>query len=245
MADPMTHEPPHIGTLSERSLHAALKALYAQPGDLLEYRLGGYVIDIVRGLSFEDTAQINDQPQLCIEIQTANFSNAKRKLAALVEICPVRLVYPIPYERVVVRVEDGGEIVSRRKAPKRGTVLDVFPELVSFPALITHPHFSLDVLLIREEVIWHNDGKGSWRRKRWSIADRRLVEIVSRHTFEFAADFAALLPQLPAEFDTGELAKALRVQRQRAGKIAYCLRAMRVIEACGKRKNAFLYRRLL
>lgn len=233
-----------IGELGERSLHAALKVALAQPGDVLEYPVGDYVVDIVRGLSFEDTAPINDQPQLCIEIQTGSFAQAKRKLNALVEICPVRLVHPIPHERVIVRVEQGGEIVSRRKAPKRGTVLDVFPELVSIPALIAHPNFALDVLLIREEMIWHNDGKGSWRRKRWSIADRRLVEIVSRHSFEAPADFAALLPDLPETFDTGELATGLRVPRHRAGKIAYCLRAMGVLELCGKRGRAYLYRRV-
>ena len=33
-----------IGTLAEKSLHVALKAHYMQPGDVLEYDLGGYVI---------------------------------------------------------------------------------------------------------------------------------------------------------------------------------------------------------
>ncbi len=45
----MTASSPHIGTLGERSLHAALKEWYAEQGDLLEREVDGYVIDIVRG----------------------------------------------------------------------------------------------------------------------------------------------------------------------------------------------------
>ena len=38
-----------IGTLQESQLHAALKAWYSGPGDRLETRLDGYVVDILRG----------------------------------------------------------------------------------------------------------------------------------------------------------------------------------------------------
>ena len=62
-----------IGTLQENSLHAALKTWYAQPGDQLECKVDGYVIDLVRG-------------DLLVEVQTANFSAIKRKLLKLLEI---------------------------------------------------------------------------------------------------------------------------------------------------------------
>ena len=38
-----------IGLLNEKSLHSALKHWYAKPGDLLEFALDGYVVDILRG----------------------------------------------------------------------------------------------------------------------------------------------------------------------------------------------------
>ncbi len=59
-------------------------------------------------------------------------------------------------------------------------------------------------------------------------------------------DFAALLPaDLPDSFDSGELAKAIHQQRPLAQKMAYCLRAMGVIQVTAKRGKALLYSRVI
>jgi hypothetical protein len=229
--------PSHIGTLAEKSLHAALKAWYARPGDMLEYPLSGYVVDIARPLP--------DDPDgyQCIEIQTRSLSTIKPKLRALLDSFPIRVIYPIAQERHIVRVDTDGVILSRRKSPKRGTVYHLFPEFVSLPALAAHPHFVLEVLLIREEEYWLDDGRGSWRRKHWSIHDRQLLDVVQAVPLATPADFAALLPAgLPDTFDTQELAQAIRQPRFLAQKMSYCLREMAVLEVVGKRKNALLYR---
>src|SRR5262249_33624770 len=128
-----------IGTLRENSLHAGLKAWYAKPGDETECLLDGYVVDLRRGESI-------------IEIQTGHFSQIKRKLAVLLEQRPVRLVYPVAVERWIVRVgPDRRKPLSRRKSPRRGNIAEVFTELVSFPELLVHPNFNLEVAMIREE----------------------------------------------------------------------------------------------
>jgi hypothetical protein len=219
-----------IGTLQENSLHAALKVWYTQPGDQLETVVDGFVIDLVRG-------------NLLVEVQTANFSAIKRKLMRLIETHPVRLVYPIPYEKWILRMAaDGVTPLGRRKSPKRGQVEDIFHELVRFPQLIQHINFTLEVLLIREEVIWLEDGRGSWRRKGRSIADRRLLEIVSRNLFTGPDDFLRLIPSnLPQVFTVRELARDSGQPRYLARKMAYCLREMGVIELSGKRGRAFAY----
>ena len=85
----------HISTLNEKPLHAALKAWYRQPGDRLEVRLEGYIIDVIRD-------------QLLIEIQTASFASLKRKLYALTARHPVRLVYPVAREKWLVKLADDG-----------------------------------------------------------------------------------------------------------------------------------------
>ena len=227
-----------IGTLTEKSMHTALKALYAQPGDLLECELDGYVVDIVR------RSEVDATLCQCIEIQTRNLAKLKSKLHALLERYPIQVVYPIAQERFIVRMEANGVIQSRRKSPKHGTILHVFPELVSIPAFVRHPHFSLIALLIREEEIWLDDGQGSWRRKHWSIYDRRLLEVVQPIPLYAPADYAALLPAgLPSEFDSHQLATALNQPRFLAQKMAYCLRRMGVLELRGKRGNSFIYGR--
>lgn len=218
-----------IGQLQEKSLHAALKALYARPGDSLETPVQGYIIDIVR----ED---------MLIEIQTRNFAALKHKLIHLLQTHCVRLVHPIAQERWIVRVSADGEIVSRRKSPRHGTLDLLFRELIRFPELIAHPNFSIEVVFTQEEEIWRDDGRGSWRRKRWSIADRRLLSVVEQFTFETLEDFRALLPEsLPQPFTTADLAAARKCSRGLAQKMAFCLRQMSILDIVGKRGNALLY----
>jgi hypothetical protein len=229
---PEEHEPPlsSIGLLQESSLHAALKTWYARPGDRFEVPVDGFVVDIVRD-------------GLLIEIQTRNFSALKAKLNRLVERYRVRLLYPVAREKWIIRMDAGGKKqISRRKSPRRGTVEHLFLELVRIPALASHPNLSLEVLLTREEELWQDDGRGSWRRKGWSIADRRLVEVVGSIPLNGPEDFRALLPAtLPRPFTTGDLALAIGQPTYLAGKMAYCLRQMGAIEIAGKRGRSWLY----
>jgi hypothetical protein len=224
----------NIGVERETSLHAALKQWCAQDGDCFEVRLdSGHVADILCA----DNLSI-------IEIQTRSFSSLKRKLTQLIEERPVRLVHPVAQTRTITRISGDGEIISRRKSPKRDRAEQVFKELVSLPALILHPNFSLDVLLIHEEQIWRDDGAGSWRRKGWSIADRRLIDVIERVALASQGDFARFLPDSLAEtFTVKDLATASKLAQPLAGKMAYCLREMGVIQVIGKQGKAWVYSR--
>jgi hypothetical protein len=174
-------------------------------------RLNGYVIDIVRP----------DDP-LLIEIQTTNFTAIKDKLAQLVADYRVRLVYPVPHEKWIVRQDGDGTILGRRRSPRRGAVVDAFRELVRIPHLLAHPNFSLDVLLIREDEIRRYDGRRGWRRKGWVIHEHRLLDVVEQHTFAAPADWCALLPDdLPDVFTTADLARGIERPRRLAQQMVY------------------------
>ncbi len=218
-----------IGELSERSLHAALKAHLQQPGDAVELPLDGYVIDIVRG----------DQ---LIEIQTRHLYALRKKFRRLLPDHAIHLVHPIAAEKWIVREDADGRFISRRKSPKKGQVVDVFRELVRVPDLLRDPHFTLEVLLIREEEVWRDDGQGSWRRKGWSRVDRQLAGIVASEQFDATADYLRPLPASLAEpFTNRQLAKALRCRPDLAGKISYTLRQLDLLEVVGKEGNAYLH----
>lgn len=222
---------PHVGTLREKPLHAALKRWYAEDGDLIEEPVGGFVIDLVRD-------------DVLIEIQTRGFSSIKRKLATLLEEHPVRVVHPIAVEKWIVKLDEAGDRSSRRKSPKRGSAVDIFAELVSFPKLVTHPNFTLEVLLTREDEIRRFDGRRAWRRKGWVVEERRLLEVVERLVIDSSPAMAAFLPSdMPPEFTTVELADALGRPRRLAQQMAYCLRHAGAIDVVGKRGNAIVYSR--
>ena len=222
---------PHVGTLREKPLHAALKRWYFAEGDRVEEPVDGFVIDLVRD-------------DLLIEIQTRGFSSMKRKLGALLETHSVRVVYPVAAMKWIVKLDEEGEEASRRKSPKRGHVTDVFAELVSFPELVAHPGFSLEVLLVHEEELRRFDGKKGWRRKGWVVEERRLVGVVDGIVIDSPDALGSLLPEgLPDQFTTADLAAALARPRRLAQQMAYCLRGCGVIEAVGRGKDGIVYSR--
>lgn len=222
----------NIGLHNENPLHAALKAWYAQPGDRLEVDIDGYVVDIVGA-------------DRLVEIQTGNFSAIKGKITDLASRYPLRLVYPVPLEKWIVKLPvDPGEPLSRRKSPRRGRVTQVFKELVSFPDLVLHPNFSLEVLMITEEEVRKYIGKRRWRTRGWGVHERRLLAVCGRYLFEGPRDFYSLIPAaLPPEFTSLDLAETLSESRWLAQKAIYCLRNMDVIAEVGTRQRSKLYRR--
>ena len=222
----------NIGIMNETSLHADLKSFYALPGDQLEQPVEGYLVDIVRD-------------EQLIEIQTKNFSAMKSKLNALLDHYFIRLVHPIAYERWIVRVSKDNQLISRRKSPKRGYLEELFKELVRIPKLAGHPHLSIEVLMTQEEVVWRDDGQGSWRRKGWSVADRRLIQVLSRRLFDEAEDYAALLPtSLGESFTNRDLVEYLRIKPRVAGQMTNCLRKMSLIKKIGDRDRYILYQKI-
>ena len=221
-----------IGSLNEKSLHAALKAWCLQPGDLTEVPVAGYIIDIVRG-------------DMLIEVQTRNFSALKTKLLALAAQGPVRLVYPVTRLKWIVKLPtNGNQTQSRRKSPKRGTLFHIFEGLVSFPELLSNPNFSLHVVLIQEEEIRRYDGRRGWRRKGWITHERRLLRVMEEHFFENPADMEILIPAILSDaFTTADLARALNTSRRLAQRMAYCLDRMNLFTRIGRQGNAIVYKR--
>lgn len=221
---------PGIGLLNEKPLHASLKQWYAQPGDRFEVPVDGFVIDIVR----------ND---LLIEIQTRNFASINSKLCKLTRSYEVRLVYPVVQEKWIVRTATNKRgITVRRKSPKRGRLEDLFWELVSIPQLLSHPNFSLEVLMITAEEVRRYEGKRRWRRKGWVVEGRRLLNVSDRRLFGASADWLTFVPNGLQSFTTKDLATIANTRRDLAQKMAYCLRQARMIDLIGKQGRANLYR---
>lgn len=221
-----------IGTLREKSLHAELKNWYAQPGDQLEESIDGYVIDIVRGRQL-------------IEIQSRNFAQIRNKLSRLCRRGPVHLIYPIARTKWIVRIDIENNELSRRKSPKRGSEIDLFNEMIYLPKITQHENFSFEVVLVEMEEYWCDDGLGSWRRKGWSISDRKLKAVLSQIQFMSVDDYAGLIPvSLPEIFTNSMLSKSLKIRPRLARKMSYCLHKMGALKKVGKDGKAILYSKI-
>ena len=213
-----------IGTRGEGSLHAALKLLVGQPGDRFEVPVHGFVVDVLRG----DT---------CIEVQTGGFAAMGPKLDRLLDDFHVHVVHPIAVASWIERRD-----LPTRKSPKRGSVHDVFDELVSVPTMLDHPNLTLEVLLVEVDVVKVADPALRRRRGGWRTVDRRLRAVVGRHGLRTPADLAALLPEgLPAEWTTRDLAQAAGIARRCAQQMAYVLKANELVAEVGRDRSGVRY----
>ncbi len=216
----------------ESSLHRDLKSLYAGPAAQCEVSVDGYRIDAVaRGR--------------LVEVQHASLSAIRGKVHRLLENHRVTVVKPVIARKQLVQLDrPSGQEMARRYSPKRGTLLDVFEDLVYFVSVFPHPRLTLEVPLVEIEE-WRYPAQGrrrSWK-KDYGVDDQCLRDIVATERLRRASDLLKLIPApLPETFDTAQLAGHLSVQRWVAQRIAYCLRECGTVDSVGKRGNSLVYR---
>jgi hypothetical protein len=216
----------------ETSLHRELKRIYAGQTAQIEVVLGKYRIDAI-------------SDGRLIEIQHGSLAAIRDKIRRLVETHDVLIVKPIvASKRLVKQSGPEGRELSRRLSPKRGTLFDIFDELIYFTRVFPHPRLALEVVLVEIEEFRY---PGHGRRRRWRasdhvVADQRLVSVGERIRLATAGDLVKLLPtSLPRKFHTGHLAEHSNIARHVAQRIAYCLREMKAVEQVGKQGNALVY----
>jgi hypothetical protein len=216
----------------ETSLHRDLKARYAGKDAQFEVSLGGYRIDVV-------------SDGVLVEIQHGSLAAIRDKIQRLLRKHRVLVVKPIVARKTLVKqAAKDGEVIQRRLSPKRGTLLDLFDDLVHFTRVFPHERLTLEVPLVEIEE-WRYPGHGRrrrWRRGDHQVEDQKLVAVQSVHRLQTRADLRDLIAcPLPKPFHTGHLAESLGVRRWIAQRIAYCLRKMGVVRESGKQGNARLY----
>jgi hypothetical protein len=80
---------------------------------------------------------------------------------------------------------------------------------VSFPELVCHPRFVLEVAITSEEEVRVADLRRGWRHKGCATDHRRLVAVDGRLRIDSVAALIALLaPVLREPFTTADLAQA-------------------------------------
>ena len=221
-----------IGTLSEKALHAALKAYYEPDIESREVSLGGYVADIVG----EDGI---------IEIQTRGFDRLRDKLDAFLEFTRVTVVYPIVQQRWLCWIDpETGEVSPKKKSPKKQIPFDVFPELYKLKKQMQHPNFTLRLALLESTDYRYLDGYGQQRKIRSTRGERIPDALLGELDLHSPMDYLALLPEAIGEpFTTKTLAKAVKRPVAHAQTAVNVLYTIGVLERVGKEKSSYLYKK--
>ena len=195
---------PHIGTLREKRLHAAVKR-YLCPDETCHERPVG---DLLREDGAKPRRMVADilTEGHILEVQTGGFFPLREKIGWYLTHTPCRVtvIHPIPAVKYLSWIDPAdGSILSRHKSPKRGRVRDVAKDLYWVSDFIGDPRFSMRILLLEIEEYrlangWSRDKKrGSNRYERFPTA------LLGDVTLWTPADYAAyFLPPALSSPDT-------------------------------------------
>ena len=218
-----------IGTYSESSLHHSLKFSYSAAGQT-EVNIGGYVCD-----GQAETGEL-------IEVQTGSFGPIKEKIKELSKNKKVRLIYPIIIKKYIELYDTDGNLIRKKKSPKKGSIWDLFASLVYAPELCLLPKLTLELTLLDIVEKRINDGKGAWRRKYITIKDKIPLVWHESIIIKEPKDYYLFIPFKDESFTARDLSEKAGISRQLAQKCLYVLHKTGIIERTGKQKNAYKYK---
>jgi hypothetical protein len=216
----------------ESSLHRTLKERYAVGGSQRpEVVVEGFRIDAI------------DEHGRLVEVQSGALGPLRGKLRRLLPAFRIRIVKPVILSRRVVRrSRPNGPVVSARRSPKRGSLVDVFDDLIGVVRVFPHSNLEIDILGIAIEEV----RVPSRRWPGYRVADRCLGEIHETTSLVEANDLWRLLPLScsgPEPFTSQDLAHALGRPVWFAQRVAYCLRYTGAAHVVGKQGNRLVYLR--
>ena len=192
---------PHIGTLREKRLHAAVK-LYLCPDETCHERPVG---DLLREDGAKPRRMVADilTDGHIMEVQTGGFFPLREKIGWYLTHTPCRVtvVHPIPAVKYLSWIDPAdGSILSRHKSPKRGRVKDVAKELYWLSDYIGNPRVSVRLLLLEIEEYRLADGWSRDKKRGSNRYERFPTALLGDMTLTTPADYAAyfLPPALSA-----------------------------------------------
>lgn len=218
-----------IGTLGEKTLHAAIKQ-YLQPDPALrEVKIGRHVVDILEG-------------DRITEVQTRGFSALRPRLDAFLSHYQVEVVYPVARRKWLRWIDAQGEVSEPRRSPKLGQPMDICYELCRLPRAVGREGLSFRILLIDMEEYRLLDGWGRDGKRGSSCYERIPLSLEGEFLLRGREDLLALLPDgLPETFTVHDLQKSCKRSENFARKMKDVLEKGGAIQRCGRQGRKLLY----
>ena len=219
-----------IGTLGEKTVHSTLKQYLSRDLSSQEIKIGSYYADaFVDGHIFE--------------IQTRQFNKLRNKLEFFLQKHPVTVVYPVTnYNYLRWVTPNTGEITAPKKSTRRGNPLAVFAELYRIRPFLSHPNFSLKIVLMDMEEYRLLDGYGKDKKNRATKCDKFPLSLVAEYDIETPLDYMMLLPaELPDRFTTKEFAKLAKIPLALSQTTLLLLHELGLVLRTDKKGNSYIY----
>lgn len=231
-----------INTYNESLLHSTLKKMYAlESNGTMEVQLDDtpWICDIVT-----ENGEI-------IEIQTSNLSALTEKTEYILETGKkIKIIHPIAETKWIELYATNGNLLHRKKSPKKATIFDSLRGMTQICPLFLHKNCSLEILYceiteMRRETENPAQTQNNARRylKNWLPMGKRLEKIIKKERFESKSDWEKLIPEMLRKkdendalptFRTIDLAHALKAEHgakiaRWAGLLIWILQKMQIL----------------
>lgn len=171
-----------IGTLGEKTLHAALKNYYEPDPAFREIKYQGCVADIMRG-------------DCVTEIQTGNFAKLKPKLSRFCKTKKVTIVYPVARHKMLITIDPlTGTASPRRKSPKTGSPYEIYNELTHIIPYLAEPNLKFKVVMVDVDEYRVPREKWGGKRKAFTKTERIPTAIGEEYEVGYSIGWDALIP---------------------------------------------------
>ena len=234
-----------IGLLAEKRLHSVLKRWVLDDFSCHEIKIEGqgpkprkFVADVLA-----PSGEI-------FEVQTGKLYPMRAKLAFyMTETAhPVTVVHPLFAVKYISWLNgETGEIVSRKKSPKKQTPLHALAELKPFLEYLGTPRFSLCLPLLEVDEYRLLDGWGKGGKRGSHRYELIPLSLLDTALLREKADYVALFPddvRLHDPFTAKTFSKVSRLAGYALYDALAVFEALGVIEKCGKIGRAALYQKV-
>ncbi len=221
-----------IGTLQEKLLHRIIKYYFENDVIYHEMKVGPFYVDILKG-------------QEIIEVQTRSFNKLRKKLDFFLPNYQVTIAYPIPYIKWLYWIDENtGEVSSKRKSPKKGTIYDAIFELYKIKPYLNHSNLRICLLLMNMEEYRTLNGWSINKKRGSSRYNRIPIELVNEVYINSPFDYQLFLPSnLPLNFTSKDYQKLSPLNQHNAQIALKILTDLECVKRIGKQKNLIVYQK--
>ena len=229
-----------IGLLEEKRLHSIFKRWVCDDFTAHEQKVPGR-----DEKSRKFVADVLTNESEIFEIQTGSLYPMKKKIEFYLSKTdhPVTVVHPLIGKKEILWLHPEGGEVTPARSPLREGVLHGVAQLKPFLPHLCNGRLHLVFPVIEAEEYRLLDGWGRGGKRgshRYELLPRALVAV---HRLSTRADFAAHLPEMPAEFTAKEFGKATRLRGYDLYDALAVFEGLGLLEKCGTRGRAALWRR--